>query len=158
MNKVDIKVYQMYPDVFLPNYATAGSAGCDVRAYLKDNMAFPDQEAVILPGRTVLIPTGLRFAVPDGYEMQIRARSGMSIKTKLRLCNAVGTLDSDFQGQLMIIFENIDYREPYIVHHNDRIAQLIIAPVYQANFVMVEKVEDLGVTDKHNGFGSTGIQ
>ena len=101
MEKINVSVCAIYPDVEIPKYQTSGSAGCDVKAYL-----LPLNGIEIKPQQTVLIPIGLKFSVPDGYEMQIRPRSGLSLKTKLRIANATGTLDSDYRGELGVILEN----------------------------------------------------
>jgi dUTP pyrophosphatase len=167
MNNVVIDVVKMYPDVEIPKYQTSGSAGCDVKAYLPKDK-YPDGKLTVEPGETVLIPTGLKFSIPDGYEMQIRPRSGMSLKTKFRVANSPGTLDSDYRGELMIILENTDHTPnlntlivqkelnlgEHCITHGDRIAQLIIAPVVQACFTEKDSLDE---TDRgKGGFGSTG--
>ncbi|WP_146345967.1 dUTP diphosphatase [Falsiphaeobacter marinintestinus] len=132
----------------LPSYETAGAAGADLRA------SFPDRSAVvILPGARVLVPTGLRLEIPDGYEVQIRPRSGLALKHGLTLLNAPGTIDSDYRGPLGVIMMNAG-QEPFEVGHGDRIAQMVIAPVVQATFHLVEELSD---TERGTGgFGSTG--
>ena len=151
MEKINVSVCAMYPDVEIPKYQTSGSAGCDVKAYL-----LPLNGIEIKPQQTILIPTGLRFSVPDGYEMQIRPRSGLSLKTKLRIGNSPGTLDSDFTGQLMIIIDNISINQDAIIDHNDRIAQLVFAPVTKAIFNFVS---ELNKTERgEGGMGSTGMK
>jgi len=151
MEKINVSVCAMYPDVEIPKYQTSGSAGCDVKAYL-----LPLNGIEIKPQQTVLIPTGIKFSVPDGYEMQIRPRSGLSLKTKLRIANAPGTLDSDFRGELGVILENTSIDEGDIIYikHGDRIAQLIFAPVVQAQFNICTELDN---TERGSGgFGSTG--
>lgn len=166
MNQIKVDVCKMYPDVVLPQYQTNGSAGCDVRAYLTPFNNYPNNSLIILPGETTLIPTGLRFSLPQGYELQIRARSGLSLKTKLRIANQVGTLDSDYTGELMVIMENTDYLcgdglcgnypDLITIKHGDRIAQLIFAPVVQAVFMLKEELIE---TERGSGgMGSTGIK
>ncbi len=132
----------------LPSYETAGAAGADLRAN------FPNRRAVvILPGARVLVPTGLRLEIPNGYEVQIRPRSGLALKHGLTLLNAPGTIDSDYRGPLGVIMMNAG-QEPFEVGHGDRIAQMVIAPVVQATFHLVEGLSD---TERGTGgFGSTG--
>lgn len=149
MEKINVSVCTMYPDVEIPKYQTSGSAGCDVKAY------FVNSKTITVRSReTVLIPTGLKFSVPDGYEMQIRPRSGLSLKTKLRIANSPGTLDCDYRGELMVILENTSNSEDIKIDHGDRIAQLIFAPVVQAQFNICAELDN---TERGSGgFGSTG--
>ena len=138
-------------NVPLPDYETAGSAGADLRANLP-----PDQRSsgvTIAPLARVIVPTGLRVAIPDGFEMQIRPRSGLALKHGLSLPNTPGTIDSDYRGPLGVLLTLIG-TEPYTVHHGDRIAQAIIAPVVQSVF---EPAAELDETERGTGgFGSTG--
>lgn len=131
----------------LPAYATAGAAGADVRAN------FEDRGAVVLePGARALIPTGLRLAIPDGYEVQVRPRSGLALKHGLILPNSPGTIDSDYRGPLGVIVLN-NGTDVFEITHGMRIAQLVVAPVVQATF----EVGDLDETARGSGgFGSTG--
>jgi len=154
-NKINVKILKMYDDVTIPFYATSGSAGCDVRAYLTDKNGYPNNKLVIRPCETIAVPTGLRFGLPEGYEMQIRPRSGLSLKTKLRVANSPGTLDQDFIFELKIILNNISINSEAVIDHGDRIAQLVFAPVTIANFSLTN---DLSETDRKGGFGSTGIK
>lgn len=134
--------------VALPCYETAGAAGADLRANLPDRGTL-----VIAPGARALVPTGLRIEIPDGYEVQIRPRSGLALKHGITLPNAPGTIDSDYRGPLGVIVLNAG-QEPFVVGHGDRIAQMVVAPVVQARF---ELVQDLGETARGaGGFGSTG--
>ena len=135
-------------DVALPSYATAGAAGADLRAN------FPDGEGVTLdPGARVLVPTGLALAVPEGFEVQIRPRSGLALKHGITLPNSPGTIDSDYRGPLGIIVMNAG-QEPFHIAHGDRIAQMVLAPVVQAR---MDEVETLDETARGaGGFGSTG--
>ena len=136
----------------LPAYETAGAAGADLRANLRPE----DREAgITLPplGRA-LVPTGLRVEIPEGYEIQIRPRSGLALKHGLSLPNAPGTIDWDYRGPLGVIVVNLG-AAPYVIGHGDRIAQLVVAPVVQARFVLAEG--GLGETARGTGgFGSTG--
>ena len=138
-------------DLPLPAYETAGSAGADLRA----NFLGEAREAglTLAPMQRALVPTGLRVAVPEGYEMQIRPRSGLALKHGVTLPNTPGTIDSDYRGPLGVVMVNLG-AEPYTIHHGDRIAQAVVAPVVQAGFV---PVGDLDETARGaGGFGSTG--
>ena len=132
----------------LPSYETAGAAGADLRANLVD------QEALTLKaGQRALVPTGLRMAIPDGYEVQVRPRSGLALKHGITLLNTPGTIDSDYRGPLGVIVINLG-DTAFEIAHGMRIAQLIVAPVVQAQF---ETVSVLGETTRGTGgFGSTG--
>ena len=139
------------PSIALPAYETQGSAGADIRA----NLLLADRsDGVTLPplGRA-LVPTGLRAAISEGYEIQIRPRSGLALKQGISLANTPGTIDSDYRGEIGVILINLSDR-PVAIRHGDRIAQIIVAPVLQASFVQV------GALDKTargtGGFGSTG--
>ncbi len=136
------------PDVALPSYETSGAAGADVRA------SFPDRTPVVLdPGQRTLVPTGLRMEIPAGYEVQVRPRSGLALKHGITLPNTPGTIDSDYRGPLGVIVLNAGH-EPFEIAHGERIAQLVVAPVVQAAF---ELVDGLGDTARgQGGFGSTG--
>jgi len=135
----------------LPSYETAGSAGADLRANLKPT----DRKTgfTLDPMHRAVVPTGLRVEIPPGYEMQIRPRSGLALKFGITLPNTPGTIDSDYRGPLGVALINLG-AEPYTIHHGDRIAQAVIAPVVQAGF---EVVEAMGETERGaGGFGSTG--
>lgn len=140
------------PDVGLPRYETAGAAGADIRA----NLAAADRAGglVLAPGGRALVPTGLRLEIPEGFEVQIRPRSGLALKHGISLPNAPGTIDSDYRGPLGVIVINLG-QDPFTVEHGARIAQLVVAPVVQAGF---EEVSALGDTSRGaGGFGSTGV-
>ena len=131
----------------LPVYASAGAAGCDL-------MACISKDVVIHKGERALIPTGLAFAIPECYEMQLRPRSGLALKQGISLANTPATIDSDYRGEVGIILINHG-NESFTVKDGDRIAQLIIAPVVRARFRLSE---DLDSTVRgQGGFGSTGI-
>ena len=135
----------------LPAYETAGAAGADLRA----NLLPEDRESgfTLDPMHRAVVPTGLRVQIPVGYEMQVRPRSGLALKFGITLPNTPGTIDSDYRGPLGVALVNLG-AEPYVVRHGDRIAQAVVAPVLQAGFQAVEKLEETerGV----GGFGSTG--
>lgn len=136
------------PSIPLPSYETAGAAGADVRANL------PGKAAITLePGQRALVPTGLRIEIPQGYEVQVRPRSGLALKHGITLPNTPGTIDSDYRGPLGVIVLNAG-QDPFEITHGERIAQLIVAPVVQATF---EAADALSETDRGaGGFGSTG--
>lgn len=133
----------------LPSYETLGAAGADLRANL------PDRKTVTLaPGARALIPTGLMMALPDGFEAQIRPRSGLALRHGLTLLNAPGTIDSDYRGEVGVIVINLG-AERFEIEHGMRVAQMVIAPVAQVAF---EVVETLAETERgQDGFGSTGV-
>ena len=132
----------------LPQYETEGSAGMDIRAYI-------DEPAVIEPGCRALVPTGLFMEIPPGYEVQIRARSGLAVKHGIGLTNGVGTIDSDYRGEIMVALHNHSYAVQTI-ESGERIAQLVIAPYISAEFIEVDSLSD---TDRgQGGFGSTGTK
>lgn len=130
----------------LPLYASTLAAGADVKAYL-------EKEITLFPGETTLIPTGLRFEIPEGYEIQIRPRSGLALKYGVTVLNTPGTIDADYRGEVKVILINHG-KNPFIVTPAMRIAQLILAPVVQAEFVIEEM---LATTSRgEGGFGHTG--
>mgnify|MGYP001143749453 FL=1 len=132
----------------LPSYASAGAAGADLRAN------FPDRaELVLAAGARALVPTGLRFAIPEGFEVQIRPRSGLALKHGITLPNAPGTIDSDYRGALGVIVLNAG-QDSFMIAHGDRVAQMIVAPVVRADFELVEQLSETARGE--GGFGSTG--
>lgn len=173
---IPIKVKKLHSEAVIPEYQTSGAAGFDLHAM---------EDVVIEPGETVLVRTGLAIELPQGYEMQIRPRSGVSLKTKLRVANAPGTVDSDYRGEICVVVSNVtDYgvrddvwfarkidgtryridhmtgntvqHGSYIIRHGDRIAQGVIKPIYQAVFTEVDELSD---TERGtDGFGSTGVR
>lgn len=133
----------------MPVYASAGAAGADLRANFADRGSL-----VLQPGARALVPTGLRLAIPDGFEVQVRPRSGLALKHGITLPNSPGTIDSDYRGPLGVIVMNAG-TEPFEISHGDRIAQMIVAPVVRATF---REVSALGETVRGSGgFGSTGV-
>ncbi|MBT3584493.1 MAG: dUTP diphosphatase [Halobacteriovoraceae bacterium] len=132
----------------LPSYETAGAAGADIRASLG-----PGEKMTLKPGERSLIPTGLAMEIPLGYEVQVRPRSGLSYKTGLMVVNSPGTIDSDYRGEVKIILGNLGNKDE-VIEHGDRVAQILVAPVLQANF---QVDEELSNTERGaGGFGSTG--
>ena len=130
-----------------PTYATAGSAGADLAASI-------DAPIVIGPGETASLGTGIRIALPDGYEAEIRPRSGLAARHGLSLLNAPGTIDADYRGEIRILLVNLG-RETVTVRRGDRIAQMLIRPVLRARF---EEAEELPETSRgKGGFGHTGV-
>lgn len=134
------------PDARLPQYAHPEDAGMDIYA----------AETVRLePGKTALIPTGLKMAIPDGFELQIRPRSGLSLKTPLRIPNAPGTIDAGYRDEISVIVWNSDPENAYTVQKGDRIAQFVVQRVPAARFTVVSDVAGIG-QNRGGGFGSSG--
>ena len=131
----------------MPHYATDGAAGMDIEAAV-------DDPVVMRPMDRMAIPTGLSMAIPHGYEVQIRPRSGLALKHGLTVANAPGTIDSDYRGEVKIILVNLG-GEDVTITRGMRIAQMIIAPVSQARLILTENLDDTGRGD--GGFGSTGV-
>ena len=130
-----------------PSYETEGSAGMDIRAYL-------DQPVIIKPGERKMIPTGLFMEFEPGYEVQIRARSGLAAKHGIGLVNGVGTIDSDYRGEILVALINLG-QDAFAVENGDRIAQMVISPIVQAE---IESADELSDTVRGTGgFGSTGV-
>ena len=136
------------PIVSLPTYQTAGAAGADICAFL------PKGSVTLAPFDRMRIPTGLRLEIPDGYEGQIRPRSGLALKSGLTVLNAPATIDSDYRGLIDVILYNTGAL-PFQIAHGDRIAQIIIAPIVRARFHVCENLNK--TTRGLDGFGSTGV-
>lgn len=135
----------------LPAFETPGAAGADIRAHLT-----PQDRAkgiTLRPGARALIPTALCFEIPTGFEVQLRPRSGLALKHGLTLLNSPGTIDSDYRGEVGVILINFG-TEPFTVAHGERIAQCVVAPVTQAEFITAEALT--GTKRGAGGFGSTG--
>ncbi|MBE7557859.1 dUTP diphosphatase [bacterium] len=133
-------------DLPLPHYATLHAAGMDLCANLSSPLT-------LQPGEIGRLPTGLRLAIPAGYEGQVRPRSGLAARHGITLPNSPGTIDADYRGEVQVIVQNLG-REPYTFRRGDRIAQLVIAPVIQAELHVVEELPD--TQRGQGGFGSTG--
>ena len=134
----------------LPRYETAGAVGADLKANLSNSGSVK-----INPGARALISTGLRLAIPIGFEVQIRPRSGLCLKYGITVANTPGTIDSDYRGPLGIILLNVG-QDSFVVMHGDRIAQMVVAPAVQADFSEVKILN--GTVRGQGGFGSTGIK
>jgi dUTP diphosphatase len=131
----------------LPSYATLDAAGMDLHAAV-------ESEVTLLPGERALIPTGLRIALPPGYEAQVRPRSGLALRHGISMVNTPGTLDADFRGAVAVLLINHGH-EPFTVHRGDRIAQMVVAPVIRATWV---EVAELPPSERgEGGFGHTGV-
>jgi dUTP pyrophosphatase len=173
--KVNVKIKRLNDNAIIPQYAREGDAGFDIVA---------SEDVIIEPGETKLVPTGLAFELPPHYEMQLRPRSGISLKTKLRVANAPATIDSGYRGEVGVIVDNITtsmvgsgYTKPYaygidgeiaqkldsqqelftyIIRKGDRIAQAVIAPIEQAHFQVVDTLNE--TQRGEGGFGSSGVK
>ena len=146
MSELNVKILRdekakKYP---LPDYKTSGAAGVDLRA---------SEEKLLLPGQRAAVPTGLRVEIPDGYEAQVRPRSGLALEYGITVLNSPGTIDSDYRGEIKVIMINHG-SDPFAVNAGDRIAQLIFAPVVRVSLI---EGEDLSSTKRgEGGFGSSG--
>ena len=145
MNTISVNIINKSSNE-LPAYATEGSAGMDLRANL-------DQPITLQSLERTLIPTGLFLELPDGYEAQIRPRSGLAIKQGITCLNTPGTIDSDYRGELKVILINLS-NEPQILSHGDRIAQMVISSVDKANLILVQEINS--TQRGAGGFGHTG--
>ena len=140
MKKIQVKVVE------LPKYETEGSAGMDVRANIKEPITLKSLERI-------LVPTGLKVAIPEGYEIQVRPRSGLAIKHGITMLNTPGTVDSDYRGELKVIVVNLS-NKTYTIEPNERIGQFVLNKIEQIEFV---EVEELDSTERgEGGFGHTG--
>jgi dUTP pyrophosphatase len=141
-----VQIRRLRPDAMLPRYQTADAAGMDLHAAL-------DAPIQVAPGAVVAVPTGVAMAIPRGFEGQVRPRSGLAAKHAVTVVNAPGTIDSDYSGEVKVLLINHG-REPFVIEPGHRIAQLVVAPVSQAELV---EVDELPTTERGaGGFGSTG--
>lgn len=144
---INIKILKTSQDVSSPTYATDGSAGLDLCAYLHAPIT-------LAPGQAQIIPTGIKIALPYGYEAQVRSRSGLAAKYSVVVLNSPGTIDADFRGEIKVILINHG-KENFIIENNMRIAQLVIAEYVKVSLVQVDELDE---TDRgEGGFGSTGL-
>ena len=146
-----IKIFRLQPeydaDIPLPRYMTPQAAGMDVCAGIKTDV-------ILAKGAITLLPTGFALALPEGFEAQIRPRSGLAVKHGIGLINSPGTIDADYRGEVKIAVINLG-DQPYTFHRGDRIAQMVVKKVYQ---VRLEVVEQLDETQRNaGGFGHTGV-
>ena len=148
----------------LPKYAHKGDAGLDLRAnieeiennnYLFNAIRFNDTTIILNPGGRVLIPTGLYMAIPEGYELQIRPRSGLALKHGITVLNTPGTIDATYRGNIGVILKN-DGTEPFIIEQGDRIAQGVLNKVEEANLIEVESLDETDRSD--SGYGKSGVK
>ena len=145
--KIYIKRLKRDHPVSLPQYMTEGSSGMDLYASL-------EKEVTLVPGERRLVSTGVSVAIPEGFEGQIRPRSGLAIQSGIGIVNGPGTIDADYRGEIGVLLINFG-KEPFTIHNGDRIAQMVISQVFR---VHLEEVDDLPVTRRQGGgFGHTGI-
>ena len=145
MEKIIVKVIKD-EGVTLPKYETSGAAGMDVRANIKEPIVLGSLDRV-------LIPLGLRLEIPEGYEVQVRPRSGLALKHGIGMVNSIGTIDSDYRGEIGAIIVNLS-KEPYTIQPQERIGQLVLNKVEQIEWEVVEKLSES--ERGAGGFGSTG--
>ena len=145
--RIHIKRLKNNQPVSLPQYMTEGSSGMDLFASL-------EKEVTLQPGERRMIPTGISIAIPEGFEGQVRPRSGLAIRNGIGIINAPGTIDADYRGEIGVLLINFG-KEPVTLHHGDRIAQLVISRVFRAVW---EEAEDLPPSSRQaGGFGHTGV-
>ncbi len=143
---IDIKI-KTFSGAAIPIYKSAGASGADVSARI-------DESIVLKPGETALIPTGIAIELPEGYEAQIRPRSGLAIKHGITLLNTPGTIDSDYRGEIRVIMTNLGSAE-FVITDGMRIAQMVFSRTLRGNFIIVD---ELGETDRNEGgFGHSGV-
>ena len=144
---VEVAIELCHPDAKMPEYARRGDSGMDICAI---------EDVSIAPGQTVIVKTGLKLAIPAGYEIQIRPRSGLSFKTPLRIPNSPGTIDSGYRDELGIIMQNSSASESYSIKKGERIAQMVLQRVPAIQWRQVAAVTAIG-EDRGGGFGSSGV-
>jgi dUTP pyrophosphatase len=149
IEKIDVKIQRIdesFLDIPLPEYATQGSSGLDIRAAVEN-------EFIISAGKVGLVPTNIRVEIPEGFEIQVRPRSGLAAKYGIGILNSPGTIDSDYRGEIKVILFNFG-SEDFIIKRGDRIAQIVIAKIYKANFIETDGLNQSKRND--GGFGHTG--
>ena len=145
---IKIQIKRLSNSVSIPKYETSGSSGMDIAAHIENNI-------IINPGEKALVSTGLSVAIPKGYEIQIRPRSGLAAKKNITVLNTPGTIDADYRGEIKVILINLG-KEKFVIENGERIAQMVVCPVVQAN---LEEVKELSDTERGSaGFGSTGTK
>jgi dUTP pyrophosphatase len=143
-----IKIKKLSNEVLTPKYETPGSSGMDIAAYINEDI-------IINSGDKALIPTGFSLSIPQGYEVQIRPRSGLAIKKGITILNTPGTIDSDYRGEIKVVLINLS-KDKFTVQNGERIAQMVVCPIVQ---VSIEEVKELSETNRGiGGFGSTGTK
>ncbi|TFH38762.1 MAG: dUTP diphosphatase [Chrysiogenales bacterium] len=143
---IDIKI-KAAAGAKIPVYKSSGASGADISAHVRDPIT-------LKPGETILVPTGISIELPDGYEAQIRPRSGLAINNGITLLNSPGTIDSDYRGEIKIIMTNLGQND-FTITDGMRIAQMIVNRTYQGNFIVVD---DIGTTERNKGgFGHSGV-
>ena len=146
MKNLPIEIATEAEAEFLPVYSSELAAGADVKARLKEKI-------LLEPGASVLVPTGLRLAIPQGFEIQVRPRSGLALNHQITVLNSPGTIDADYRGEIRVILINHG-EAPFVIRRGERIAQMVIAPVVQAALVPAVSLTETG--RGAGGFGSTG--
>lgn len=149
MESIQIKIQHItdkFSDILLPEYATEGSSGLDLRAAVETEMK-------IEKGKVGLVPTNLKVEIPIGYEIQIRPRSGLAAKNGIGVLNSPGTIDSDYRGEIKVILFNFS-EEDFVIKRGDRIAQMVVSKVYRAKLILTDELENSKRGD--GGFGHTG--
>ena len=150
-NNPNVHITRLHPaqdaDIPLPRYMTDQAAGMDICAAVA-------ADTVIAPGTIELVPTGLAIALPDGYEAQIRPRSGLAVKQGIGIINSPGTIDADYRGEIKVALINLG-KVPVTIHRGDRIAQMIINPVCRVKLKVVDNLDETGRNS--GGFGHTGV-
>ena len=146
--RVNISIELCHKDAILPTYAKEGDAGMDI---------YSVEDVIIPAGETRIVPTGLKVAIPNGYEIQIRPRSGLSFKTPLRIPNAPGTIDAGYRDEVGIIITNTDQNSNFTIEKGTRIAQMVLQKVPKINWEVTDSVENIGI-NRGGGFGSTGTK
>lgn len=144
---IDVELSLDKESVTLPVYQSDMASGADIRAYLQEPIT-------IAAGSSALIPTGIKLAIPEGFEVQVRPRSGLALKHQITVLNSPGTIDADYRGEIMVILINHG-KESFTVEPNMRIAQLVLAEVIQANFLVKESL--VSTVRGEGGFGHTGV-
>lgn len=147
--KIELCPLPHFNGLQVPAYETSGSAGMDIRAAVAE-----DAPMILEPGQRAMVPTGLSMAIPEGYEVQIRPRSGLAAKHGLTCLNTPGTIDSDYRGEVKVILINLG-DQPFTINRGERIGQMVLAPVTRAAFDIVTALDE---TERGTGgFGSTGV-
>ncbi len=146
-NSNNVQLKKSHPDAVIPVYQTAGSAGADLVSV---------EDVDIAPGKVVMVDVGFSIAIPEGFQIEVRPRSGLAVKHAVTVLNSPGTIDSDYRGPVKVLLINHG-TEAYMVNKGDRIAQMVIAPVCRPSDGIIEEVKNLDATARgEGGFGSTG--